>query len=245
MTTPILGVNCLATTTRVETTTKIVDTTSSLIGRRTENKISLLTQQPAYYIKILHQSLNFHLLKFCFTLALSLFATSHWSEVCASLPISLPPVIRLGAIFTEDQRASKIESAFKYAIYRINKDKTMLPDTQIVYDIEYISRDDTFRSTKKVCRQLETGVQAIFGPTDALLATHIQSICDSFGIPHIETRIDIDVNSKEFSINLYPSQHSLNMAYRDLMFYLNWTKVAIVYEEDYGKLINTELLLLY
>ena len=236
----IPGVNCFATTTRGATTTKIVDTTTSLAVSRAHNKIPPLQQQPIKYIKTLHHSLDFHLLKFCCTLALFLLANSHWPEVCASLPISLPPVIRLGAIFTEDQRASKIESAFKYAIYRINKDKTMLPDTQIVYDIEYIPHDDTFRSTKKVCRQLETGVQAIFGPTDPLLATHIQSICESFDIPHIETRIDMDTNVKEFSINLYPSQHSLNMAYRDLMFYLNWTKVAIVYEEDYGKLISTK-----
>lgn len=176
----------------------------------------------------------------CFDLSLIILIFYITAFICievggASLPFSLPPVIRLGAIFTEDQRASKIESAFKYAIYRINKDKTMLPDTQIVYDIEYIPRDDTFRSTKKVCRQLESGVQAIFGPIDPLLATHVQSICESFDIPHIETRIDTEPNVKEFSINIYPSQHSLNLAYRDLMFYLNWTKVAIVYEEDYGK----------
>ncbi|KAI8115905.1 kainate 2, Glutamate receptor ionotropic [Lucilia cuprina] len=169
-------------------------------------------------------------------------STFLWSEVRASLPIGLPPVIRLGAIFTEDQRASKIESAFKYAIYRINKDKTMLPDTQIIYDIEYIPREDTFRSTKKVCRQLESGVQAIFGPTDPILATHIQSICESFDIPHIETRIDLETNVKEFSINMYPSQQSLNLAYRDLMFYLNWTKVAIVYEEDYGLFKQQDLM---
>lgn len=188
------------------------------------------------------QANGFHLVNACFILGTLLTALSNLSAVlCTSLPISLPPVVRLGAIFTEDQRASKIESTFKYAIYRINKDKTMLPDTQIVYDIEYIPRDDTFRSTKKVCRQLETGVQAIFGPTDPLLATHIQSICESFDIPHIETRIDLDSNIKEFSINLYPSQKSLNMAYRDFMFYLNWTKVAIIYEEDYGKKLKSVL----
>ncbi|KAM7341355.1 glutamate receptor ionotropic, kainate 2-like isoform 2-T2 [Cochliomyia hominivorax] len=191
-----------------------------------------------------HSKIGFvvSLLNTCTFIALYSVTISNLSQVCASLPISLPPVIRLGAIFTEDQRASKIESAFKYAIYRINKDKTMLPDTQIVYDIEYIPRDDTFRSTKKVCRQLESGVQAIFGPTDPLLATHIQSICESFDIPHIETRIDLEPNVKEFSINMYPSQHSLNLAYRDLMFYLNWTKVAIVYEEDYALFKQQDLM---
>ncbi|XP_030379355.1 glutamate receptor ionotropic, kainate 2 isoform X1 [Scaptodrosophila lebanonensis] len=155
---------------------------------------------------------------------------------------ALPPVIRVGAIFTEDERESSIESAFKYAIYRINKEKHLLPNTQLVYDIEYVPRDDSFRATKKVCRQLESGVQAIFGPTDPLLAGHVQSICEAFDIPHIEVRIDLETNVKEFSINLYPSHHLMNLAYRDLMVYLNWTKVAIIYEEDYGLFKQQDLM---
>lgn len=107
----------------------------------------------------------------------------------------------------------------------------------MVYDIEYVARDDSFRTTKKVCSQLEAGVQAIFGPTDALLASHVQSICEAYDIPHIEGRIDLEYNSKEFSINLYPSHTLLTLAYRDIMVYLNWTKVAIIYEEDYGNYI--------
>nr|XP_041632549.1 glutamate receptor ionotropic, kainate 2 isoform X4 [Drosophila kikkawai] len=147
---------------------------------------------------------------------------------------ALPPVIRVGAIFTEDERESSIESAFKYAIYRINKEKALLPKTQLVYDIEYVPRDDSFRTTKKVCRQLEAGVQAIFGPTDPLLAGHVQSICEAYDIPHVEVRIDLEYSSKEFSVNLYPAHSLLTLAYRDVMVYLNWTKVAIIYEEDYG-----------
>ncbi|XP_023036469.1 glutamate receptor ionotropic, kainate 3 isoform X1 [Drosophila willistoni] len=147
---------------------------------------------------------------------------------------ALPPIIRVGAIFTENERESSLESAFKYAIYRINKEKEILPNTQLVYDIEYVPRDDSFRTTKKVCRQLDAGVQAIFGPTDSLLAGHVQSICEAYDIPHIEVRIDLESNGKEFSINLYPSYNILTMAYRDLMMYLNWTKVAVIYEEDYG-----------
>ncbi|XP_023168343.1 glutamate receptor ionotropic, kainate 2 isoform X3 [Drosophila hydei] len=113
---------------------------------------------------------------------------------------------------------------------------------KLVYDIEYVPRDDSFRTTKKVCRQLEAGVQAIFGPTDPLLATHVQSICEAFDIPHIEVRIDLEVSVKEFSINLYPSQNIMNLAYRDLMMYLNWTKVAIIYEEDYGLFKQQDLI---
>lgn len=82
---------------------------------------------------------------------------------------------------------------------------------------------------------MEIGIQALFGPIDPILGPHIQSICEALDLPHIEARIDLESISKEFSINLHPSQQHINNAYKDLMVFLNWTKVAIIYEEDYGK----------
>lgn len=123
-------------------------------------------------------------------------------------------------------------------MYRVNKDNLLLSNTQIIYDIEYAPRDDSFRTTKKICRQLESGVQVIFGPSDPLLSDHVQSICESFGIPHIEARIDLDGSTKEFSINLHPSQRLMNLAHRDLMVSLNWTKTAIIYEDNLSKLMK-------
>lgn len=54
-----------------------------------------------------------------------------------------------GAIFTEDQKNSSVELAFKYAVYKINKDRDLLPNTTLVYDIQYVPRDDSFRTSKK------------------------------------------------------------------------------------------------
>ncbi|XP_057338872.1 glutamate receptor ionotropic, kainate 2-like isoform X4 [Microplitis mediator] len=148
--------------------------------------------------------------------------------------MSLPPVIRIGAIFTEDQKDSPSELAFKYAVYRINKDKSILPNTTLVYDIQYVPKDDSFRTSKKACKQLSRSVQGIFGPSDPLLGAHIQSICEALDVPHLEARMDFEPAFKEFSINLYPAQEHLNKAFKDLMSFLNWTKVAIIYEENYG-----------
>ncbi|KAF7395848.1 hypothetical protein HZH68_009898 [Vespula germanica] len=139
-----------------------------------------------------------------------------------------------GAIFTEDQKDSPSELAFKYAIYKINKDKTLLPNTTLVYDIQYVPKDDSFRTSKKACKQLSRSVQGIFGPSDPLLGAHIQSICEALDVPHLEARVDFEPTFKEFSINLYPAQDHLNKAFKDLMSFLNWTRVAIIYEEDYG-----------
>ncbi|KAE8751691.1 hypothetical protein FOCC_FOCC001539 [Frankliniella occidentalis] len=84
------------------------------------------------------------------------------------------------------------------------------------------------------CRLVGGGVHALFGPTDPLLGTHVHSVCDALDIPHLEVRLDPDTHYREFSINLHPSQDMLNRAFIDLMGFLNWTKVAVIYEEDSG-----------
>lgn len=52
---------------------------------------------------------------------------------------------------------------------------------------------------------------------------------------------DLEPSVKEFSINLYPNQQLLNAAFKDMMTFLNWTKVAIIYEEDYGESKNNAI----
>ncbi|KAI4504819.1 hypothetical protein M0802_000369 [Mischocyttarus mexicanus] len=154
---------------------------------------------------------------------------------------TLPSVVKIGAIFTHDQKDSSTELAFKYAVYKINKDKIILPKTTLEYDIQYVPKDDSFHASKKACHQVKHGVQAVFGPSDPILGQHIHSICDALDIPHLEARLDLDAEAKEFSINLHPAQNLLNGAYQDVMEFLNWTKVGIIYEEDYGLVKLREL----
>ncbi|BES87769.1 glutamate receptor, ionotropic kainate [Nesidiocoris tenuis] len=161
--------------------------------------------------------------------------------VYLSLAQALPPVIKIGAIFTQDQKESATELAFKYAVYRINKDKNLLPKSTLVYDIQYVNKDDSFHASKKACQQVGEGVQAVFGPSHPVLGAHVHSICDALDLPHIEARVDLEPTTRELSINLHPAQSLLNAAYQDVMGYLNWTKLAILYEEDYGLMKLREL----
>ena len=66
------------------------------------------------------------------------------------------------------------------------------------------------------------GIQALFGPNDFILGSHVQSLCDALDIPHLEARVDIDNNYKESSLNLHPSQELMNQAYKVSM---NTTKI--------------------
>ena len=40
--------------------------------------------------------------------------------------------------------------AFKYAVFKINKAKDVLPNNSLTYDIQYVPSEDSFRTTKKV-----------------------------------------------------------------------------------------------
>ena len=63
----------------------------------------------------------------------------------------------------------------------------------------------------QVCSQIEHGILALFGPSDLLLGSHLQSLCDALDIPHLEARNDFQQDSfKEFSLNLHPSQDLMN-----------------------------------
>ncbi|XP_022237656.1 glutamate receptor ionotropic, kainate 2-like isoform X1 [Limulus polyphemus] len=140
--------------------------------------------------------------------------------------------VKIGALFLEDQKNSPIELAFKYAVYRINKDRTILPNASLVYDIKHIPRDDSFRASKKACSLVSQGVVAIFGPPDPFLGNHIQSLCDALDIPHLVSHLEMEGEVKDISINLYPNSRMVGDSLRDLIKYLNWTSVAVMYEEN-------------
>ncbi|XP_055858224.1 glutamate receptor ionotropic, kainate 2 isoform X1 [Episyrphus balteatus] len=154
----------------------------------------------------------------------------------------LPSVVRIGGIFNEDQIDSPAVLAFKYAVHNINRDKGILPHTALEYDIQYISKNDSFRASKKVCSQINLGVHAIFGPSDAVSRAHIHSICDALDIPHLESRIDVENRVREFSINLHPSQYYVNTAFQDVIRYLNWTKIGVLFEKHCGLIQLRELI---
>ena len=60
-----------------------------------------------------------------------------------------------------------------------------------------------------MCKALETGVAALFGPQSSSTASHIQSICDALEIPHVETRWDFKIAREDYSVNLYPHPEAL------------------------------------
>ncbi len=94
-------------------------------------------------------------------------------------------------------------------------------------------------------------VQGIFGPPYPELATLVHSICYHVDIPFINVcsscydvenpdenvndEIDAIQRRDRMSINLYPSNQDLNIAFHNLTHQLKWTKFLIIYDMDSGK----------
>ena len=54
----------------------------------------------------------------------------------------------------------------------------------------------------------------LFGPQSSSTSSHVQSICDTLEIPHIETRWDYRMKREDYSVNLYPHPHALGQVRR-------------------------------
>lgn len=53
-----------------------------------------------------------------------------------------------GAIFLESQKYSSTETAFKFAVEKINKDKKLLPKSTLIAKIFYVKEGGNFMATK-------------------------------------------------------------------------------------------------
>lgn len=58
---------------------------------------------------------------------------------------------------------------------------------------------------------------------------------DGIDVPSAKTIASLDDRfRREFTINLNPTQLLVNNAFQDVIRFLNWTNVAIIYERSYG-----------
>ncbi|KAG6459947.1 hypothetical protein O3G_MSEX011685 [Manduca sexta] len=162
-----------------------------------------------------------------------------WIVVTLNAVAALSPVIKIGAVFTEEARGGSAELAFKYAVYRINKERSLLPNSTLVYDIQYSPARDSFKTYKRACSQIKSGAVALFSGGGEMLGLTLGAMCQTLHTPHmhISPHPIAGAYNHSFTVNLYPSRELINRAFEDLISYLNWTRLGIIYEEyGYGEL---------
>ncbi|XP_061633083.1 glutamate receptor ionotropic, kainate 3 isoform X1 [Phyllopteryx taeniolatus] len=137
------------------------------------------------------------------------------------------------------------ELAFKFAVNNINRNRTLLPNTTLTYDIQRINIYDSFEASRKACDQLSLGVVAIFGPSHSSSSNAVQSICNALEVPHVQVRWKhhpMD-NRDTFYANLYPDYSSLSSAILDLVQFLKWKTATVVYDDSTGLIRLQELIM--
>jgi hypothetical protein len=87
-----------------------------------------------------------------------------------------------------------------------------------------------------VCRQIKDGIAGVFGPMSQYSAEHVQAVCSTLGIPHLEIRWDATSQPQRdtSSINLYPQHEMISRALLDAVRFWHWETFAILYENDDG-----------
>ncbi|CAG0883568.1 unnamed protein product, partial [Cyprideis torosa] len=124
------------------------------------------------------------------------------------LPLnSLPSHVPVGALF--DSADSQMELAFRSAINRVNDEGRYLKNSPLNGTVYRVLPGDSFKASKLTCEMLAGGVAAIFGPQSDTTSAHVQSICDTMAIPHIELRWDYREKRDQHSINLFPHPSKL------------------------------------
>ncbi|KOB66060.1 Glutamate receptor, ionotropic kainate 1 [Operophtera brumata] len=145
-------------------------------------------------------------------------------------------ITSFSAVFTEEARGGSSELAFKYAVYRINKEKSLLPNSTLVYDIQYTPERDSFKTYKKACAQIKSGAVALFSGEGVTLGATLGALCRSLRAPHMlaaPAPAALHSTNSTFTVNLYPPRELMVKAFSDLIGYLNWTRMGVIYE-DYG-----------
>uniref|UniRef100_A0AAY4DCU3 Glutamate receptor n=1 Tax=Denticeps clupeoides TaxID=299321 RepID=A0AAY4DCU3_9TELE len=178
--------------------------------------------------------------------------TFNWGLFFTSLSASVSNLIRFplfllpGGIFEtrENEPVSVEELAFKFAVTSINRNRTLMPNTTLTYDIQRVNLFDSFEASRRVCDQLALGVVAVFGPSHSSSMSAVQSICNALEVPHVQTRWkhpSVD-NKDTFYINLYPEYTSISRAILDVVTFFKWKSVSVVYEDSTGLMRMQELI---
>ncbi|XP_064413496.1 glutamate receptor ionotropic, kainate 1 [Latimeria chalumnae] len=155
-------------------------------------------------------------------------------------------VLRIGGIFEtlENEPVSVEELAFKFAVTNINRNRTLMPNITLTYDIQRINLFDSFEASRRACDQLSLGIAAVFGPSHSSSVSAVQSICNALEVPHVQTRWKHPTadNKDTFYINLYPDYAAISRAVLDLVLYYDWKTVTVVYEDSTGLIRLQELI---
>ncbi|XP_067619826.1 glutamate receptor ionotropic, kainate 2-like isoform X5 [Eurosta solidaginis] len=137
--------------------------------------------------------------------------------------------IQIGII--SDNNAEKLRKTFDYAIATANTD---LGIPLVGSDAE-INFGDSIQGYTRLCKFMQNGIGAIFGPSSHQTSTHLLTVCDAKDVPYIYPYM----SEQSEGFNLYPHPKDLARILHDLINGFEWTRFIFLYESsDYLSILN-------
>ncbi|KAJ7372454.1 hypothetical protein OS493_018961 [Desmophyllum pertusum] len=154
--------------------------------------------------------------------------------------VSSPPkFVTLGAVFS-DRLQADYEAAFRLAIYTINNNKSILPNTELRVIVNKTATLDAFKNIEMVQYLIHQGVVAIVGPMTSTGVKFTQPYCAGFHIPQLapvatDPTFAFTPANFPYLVRLSPSDTIQCQALAGLISHYNWTQISLLTSnDDYG-----------
>ncbi|XP_053947507.1 glutamate receptor ionotropic, kainate 2-like [Anastrepha ludens] len=130
-----------------------------------------------------------------------------------------------------DHNAEKLHKTFEYAITIANTGLGI----PVIGKSEETNFGDSVQGYAQLCKFMQAGIGAIFGPSSRQTSSHLLTICDAKDVlyvyPHMSEHLE--------GFNLYPHPLDLARLLHDLIDIFEWTRFIFLYESsDYLSILN-------
>ncbi|CAD6992159.1 unnamed protein product [Ceratitis capitata] len=130
-----------------------------------------------------------------------------------------------------DRNTEQLQKTFEYAISKAN---TALGIPLVAYK-EEISSGDSIDGYTRLCKFMQNGIGAVFGPSSRQTSKHLRTVCDAKDVPYIYPHLTEHLEG----FNLYPHPMDLSRILHDIINMFEWKRFIFLYESsDYLTILN-------
>ncbi|XP_017845731.1 glutamate receptor ionotropic, kainate 2 isoform X1 [Drosophila busckii] len=145
--------------------------------------------------------------------------------------------IRIGLI--TDDESDHIRQTFEHAIAVVNNDLSV----PLQGEVEHVNYGNSLLAFGQLCRLMQSGVGAVFGPSARHTAAHLLTACDAKDIPFVYPHLSWNAQTDGF--NLHPHPQDIAHALYDIITQFDWSRFIFCYESSEYLTILDELISLY